>query len=732
MYILLVNIHGLVRSHNIEFGRDADTGGQTRYIVDLARELGSTPGVARVDLITRLIRDKTVSVDYSAPEESLGGRARIVRLPAGGSKYIRKERLWPFLDEFTDRLVSFLRQQERLPDVVHGHYADSGYVAEQVAELFGLPFVFTAHSLGRNKLSFLMSQGWTERKADERFAVETRIRCEEKILSRADFIVASTSYERDSLYGMYENSELPRFEILPPGLDLESFFPYYDYKLPGDSIPEEQKQAHVRMLDELRRFHFEPDKPLILTLCRPDARKNIDRLIQVYGEDKELQAMANLAIFAGLRDDIADMEDGERQVLTDILLAMDKYDLYGKMAVPKNHDPMREVPELYRIAALSGGVFISASYLETFGLTFIEASASGLPFIATDKGGPVDIARNLESGRLVDIDNRTEVTGTIKRIISDGAEWTALSENGINYTRRIYSWKNHAASYLKALEALPTPAGGRAVPGESRPAGLLLRQVEWLVIVDIDGTLIGDDDATARLYDWLRSHRDHVGFGIATGRSLESAKELLLREKGLPEPDVWILSVGTEIYYGSDLVEDKGWKAHLSRKWAPDRIRSVLDARGDLELQDDPGSQRPYKISYDIVGADGGKRDASGGNGELLPALHTALSAERLWYNLVHSHGSFVDVLPYRASKGKAVRYLSNKWSLPLSRFITAGNSGNDRDMLTGSIRGIVVGNHEDELEGLRKTPNIYFAEGTFADGILEGLGHYVGPAERP
>ena len=39
MYIQLVSIHGLIRGENIEMGRDADTGGQVRYVLELAKTL---------------------------------------------------------------------------------------------------------------------------------------------------------------------------------------------------------------------------------------------------------------------------------------------------------------------------------------------------------------------------------------------------------------------------------------------------------------------------------------------------------------------------------------------------------------------------------------------------------------------------------------------------------------------------------------------------------------------
>jgi sucrose-phosphate synthase len=48
--------------------------------------------------------------------------------------------------------------------------------------------------------------------------------------------------------------------------------------------------------------------------------------------------------------------------------------------------------------------------------------------------------------------------------------------------------------------------------------------------------------------------------------------------------------------------------------------------------------------------------------------------------------------------------------------------------MLVGQTAGIVVANHTEELESLRKskTHHVYFADATHAGGIIEGL-HYFG-----
>lgn len=129
-----------------------------------------------------------------------------------------------------------------------------------------------------------------------------------------------------------------------------------------------------------------PTKPLILALSRPDKRKNIVSLIEAYGQSEQLQQLANLLIIAGNRDDIDDLERGAQEVFHEILVAVDRYDLYGKVMLPKHHR-RDEVPMIYRIAAATRGVFVNPALTEPFGLTLIEAAASGLPIVATEDGG---------------------------------------------------------------------------------------------------------------------------------------------------------------------------------------------------------------------------------------------------------------------------------------------------------------------------------------------------------
>ncbi len=721
MYIQLVSIHGLIRGERVEMGRDADTGGQVRYVLELARTLGSLDEVAQVDLFTRQIRDRRVSPDYGERIEELGPKARIVRLPCGGNRYMAKEKLWPYLDDYVDAMIWFTRKEGRNPAFVHGHYADAGYIAREVASAYGVPFIFTGHSLGRDKLAYLDNSGMSREQANQKYNIDYRIQQEEHSLAAADLVVASTTHERDSQYKAYDNGSTPQFAVVPPGTGLDRFFPYYEYDLSPDNVPEKFKQARMRMSRELERFHFERTKPIILALCRPDKRKNIDSLVQAYGEDKELQALANLAIFAGVRKDIEEMPDGERSVLTDILLMMDRYDLYGRMAIPKNHDSETDVPELYRLTASQGGVFVNPAHVEPFGLTFIESSAVGLPFVGTHNGGPQDIKANCESGTLVDVSQPDELANGIKELLTDQELWQKYSTNGVNLVREHYSWETHCRSFLDAVQKLTgtreeTPVDTVQLGTTSPPAKRLSR-LNSILITDIDNTLLGDDESMHRLLELMKANREHLGFGVASGRHIESITALL-EEYGIEALDVIISSVGAEIYYGADLVPDKGWASHLRPKWKPKRIKQVLGELSFMSLQDDEQTQREFKISYDL--------DESYDKEDALARIHDALSKARVAYTMLFSHGTYVDILPHRASKGKAIRYLSTKWNIPLERIATAGDSGNDRDMLLGQTAGIVVANHSEELANLKKSSaRLYFAGAGYAAGIAEGLEHY-------
>jgi sucrose-phosphate synthase len=388
------------------------------------------------------------------------------------------------------------------------------------------------------------------------------------------------------------------------------------------------------------------------------------------------------------------------------------------MAIPKRHSAEFDVPELYRIAATSGGILVNTAFGERFGLTAIEASACGLPFVFTQNGGAQDIVENCKSGFVVDVNDQQALTDSMLRLLTEREAWEECSRNGVNLVRRQYTWESHCNRYFNCIkDVVAAPTKTPSVIGRTAPARRLAL-LDYLLITDIDGTLLGDDDALERLKVILHENRDHLGFGVASGRAPELARQAL-SDHGIDEIDVIIASVGSEVYYGTDQVVDKGWASRLRSRWRPDRILEALEAVPHLYLQEDEYAQREFKISYNLEE----NMDAD----EALASIHEALARAKAAHSRVFSHGRYIDILPHRASKGRAIRYLTGKWNTPLERVVTAGDSGNDRDMLTGQTAGIAVGNHDEELSSLKQstTHRVYFAEAHCAGGIIEGLSHY-------
>jgi len=696
VYVMLISIHGLIRGGDLELGRDADTGGQTKYVVDLAQGLAQRDDIAAVDLITRLVRDPAVSADYSQPIEHISDKARIVRIPDGIDEYLPKEQLWDHLDSFMDNLVKWLNEQPRMPDLVHSHYADAGYVGVRLSNLLAIPLVHTGHSLGRDKRKRLLARGLSRESIEQTYNIARRIDAEEEVLANASLVITSTHNEIEEQYGLYNFYDPGRMSVVPPGTNLELFHP------PARNEDFPFKSQLVPFLRDL-------DKPLILALSRPDERKNILTLIEAFGESPELQEQANLLIVAGTRDDIRDLEKGAQAVLNNILILIDSYNLYGRIAIPKYHQA-QDVPQIYRLAAASRGVFINPALTEPFGLTLLEAAASGLPLVATRNGGPVDIIGNCRCGELIDPLDKHDMTRALLDILTDKDTWQGYSDNGIRGVTRHYSWQAHCASYMHKLAQLPT--GYKPLPEDKRSK--LSRYRDRAIFTDLDQNLTGDPVALKYFVQLIRDNRKCVTFGIATGRRIDSALALMTKH-GIPHPDILISSLGTRIHYGASLTEDDYWAEHIDHEWKPGRIRALLDEQPGFKLQPKP-DQSSHKISYYYDQSQAISVDE----------INRMLRQREISANVILSFGQFLDIIPSRASKGQALRYVAQRLEFPLENTLVAGGSGADEDIMRGNMLSVVVANrHNEELSQLVDIERIYFANGAHAAGIIEAIEYY-------
>ncbi|MCV9932588.1 HAD-IIB family hydrolase [Flavobacterium sp. LS1R47] len=716
--ISLINIHGLLKGSGLEIGRDADNGGQTKYVYELAEFLSQHEAVEHVHLFTRLIDDKNLSPEYAVPIEIINDKLDIRRISFLGKKYKSKEQLWEGLDTFVDGVVQHIKLHDIFPNWIHSHYGDAGYVASELSTILNIPFAHTGHSLGFHKKKKLLESGLSEEEIEKKFKFEQRIAAEDKTLELSEFIVTSTEQEIET-YRVYKNFELGKYHAISPGIDTSKFVPYYHQEQDANKQMEEEQRKYW-VAEAISKFLINPHKPFILALSRPDRHKNLHTLIDVYGKDKELQSIANLVIFAGIRKDISKMPESEKNVLTDLLLLMDKYDLYGKMAIPKKHDVENEVSIIYRYAAEKRGVFVNLALHENFGLTVIESASSGLPVVVTKNGGPSEIIPTCQNGELVDPLNENEIKKALRTILTNESQWKYYSNNGAINIQKHYSWLSHVNQYVELINENLSLSSGSGLKKQHYPninIERLKRKVEHLFVSDIDGTLIEpklNNPGLKELKEHLINRTEKMAFALASGRNLALVKKVIDEEQ-FPLPDFVICSVGTEIYYtnGKNYILDKGWATFLAGRWKREDIVNRLKGIAWLRLQEEE-AQNPYKISYYY---DKEKYDYE----QLITVLGTG------WYkvNIIPSHGEFIDFIPKRASKGNAVKFLCRKWAIPLSNVIAAGDSGNDIDMFRGSVKGIIVGNRSSELAKYETTKSIYVAKGSASLGILEGLKHY-------
>ena len=183
-------------------------------------------------------------------------------------------------------------------------------------------------------------------------------------------------------------------------------------------------------------------------MARLDRIKNITGVVEWFGRSQALRERVNLVVVAGHIDAAHSTDAEEQHQIARMHELMDHYRLDGDMRwlgmrLEKNFNG-----ELYRYIADRHGAFVQPALFEAFGLTVIEAMASGLPTFATLYGGPLEIIENGESGFHIDPNHGDEAAERMAEFFGRCAVetdyWDKISAGAVQRVKSRYTWELYA------------------------------------------------------------------------------------------------------------------------------------------------------------------------------------------------------------------------------------------------------------------------------------------------
>ncbi|GGE38903.1 sucrose-phosphate synthase [Primorskyibacter flagellatus] len=669
MRILHIALGGCLKAPPVDYGLTEDTGGHIAYVLGAAMAQAERPDVTQVDIVTRAFSDPGLGPEYAADEEYVGPKVRILRLRTRRDCYLAKEDLNAELPAITAAFCALLDRLEHRPDVIHAHFSDAATVARAAFERFAIPWIYTPHSLAREKVDCDLA---SQRVSDELAAIRT-----------AHAIIVSSRDEAERQIMAYDPDAAGRVHRISPGVTF------------GAS----QGTDHGRRL--IAPFLRQPEKPIVFAVARPVRKKNLAALVRAFGMNARLREAANLVILAGLRTSVGEGPEEQVAVHQDLIRLIDRHDLWGRVALPRRHTAT-EVRSLYDLAAVDG-VFANPALHEPFGLTVVEAAQAGVPVVATRSGGPSSIIGDIGYGALVDPEDAGELADRLLDMLGD-PERERRCREARDRACRLYQWHGWARESLAVCRGI-TERRAKAPRRASR-----------ILACDVDGTLTGDRKAAAAFAKWS-ARRDDTCILVATGRSISEARRVIAAWS-LPCPDILVTSVGSEIWRcdgWGDYRLCRGYAATISDGWQREEVVHLMAGLGITAqpLHD----QRRWKVSYYGSPADAARAtQVLADNG--VPA------------RVVHSHGSLIDVLPVNAGKAAAIGYEAHRLDLTLADCIAAGDSGNDLDMLSACGAAILPANARDGIAELLRG-KAFQSRHSYAAGVLDGLAAIYGPADR-
>ncbi|OGU64573.1 MAG: hypothetical protein A2W30_05660 [Ignavibacteria bacterium RBG_16_36_9] len=102
----------------------------------------------------------------------------------------------------------------------------------------------------------------------------------------------------------------------------------------------------------------------------------------------------------------------------------------------------------------SSDLFVRPSRKEGFGVSFIEAMASGVPVIATPVGGITDFIEHEQTGLMVTPNDAKGLSQAINRMMNEIKLYHTIQKNALKLVQKKYSWDHIADEVHKVFQTI--------------------------------------------------------------------------------------------------------------------------------------------------------------------------------------------------------------------------------------------------------------------------------------
>ena len=410
----MVSTHGYVAA-NPPLGA-ADTGGQVVYVLELSKKLAQLG--YEVDIWTRQFEDQPVI-------DPVNEQARVIRVPCGGRNFIPKEYLYEKLPEWCENALRFIKRHGLKYEFINSHYWDAGVAGQHLSEVLAAPHLHTPHSLGLwKKRQMEADYPGDQNKFEKQYNFTKRIHSERLLYADCDMVLATTPQQLDLLQQDYE---VPgeKCRMIPPGYDDNRFFP----------VSEASRNA-IR-----QRLGF--SGKVVLAIGRLARNKGYDLLLEGFQLVAEREPEANLRLAIGG----ADSTDLEKKIRGELKEQVARLNLESRVQF-EGFIADELLADYYRAADL----YVLSSRYEPFGMTAIEAMASGTPTVVTVHGG---LYRALTFGRhalYADPFDKEDLGITMFKVIRHPRLRERLARMGAHKARSLFTWTGIAQQLVAAVE----------------------------------------------------------------------------------------------------------------------------------------------------------------------------------------------------------------------------------------------------------------------------------------